>query len=214
MQGALRRWTLRVPVRDYVERIIATFGYEEPILDCCAGWEPNLYQPLFPNRQYVKLDYQDYSPSCIDVVCNIWDQPIKDESIGLVLNLESLEHIAFPQKAVDEIFRVLRPSGLLILSTVMQWRIHRFPRDYWRYCPDGLGVLLAKFTILDLTLEGDPTFPRGLWVTARKDLQGGTHEALRNPNFVPIVDDASLLVRLLKRVSRVIGYEVLKYNRP
>jgi SAM-dependent methyltransferase len=205
---------MRIPVRDYVERIIATYGYREPILDCCAGWEPNLYQPLFPNCQYLKQDIEDYSPSCADIICNVWDQPIRDESIGLVLNLESLEHIAFPQKAIDEIFRILRPNGILILTTHMQWRIHRFPKDYWRFCPDSLGILLAKFAILDLTLEGDPTLPRGLWVTARKDPRRSNHEALSNPNFAPIVDDASLLVRLLKRASRALGYEVLKYNKP
>ena len=205
---------MRTPVRDYVERIISTYEYEDPILDCCAGWGPNLYEPLFPNRRYIKQDMQDYSPSCIDIISKVWEQGIRDESIGLVLNLESLEHVAFPQRTIDDTYRVLRPNGLLILTTVMQWRVHRHPRDYWRFCPDSMDVLLAKFSILDITVEGDPSFPRGLWVTARKDPYSTDHEALRNPHFVPIIDDAPLPVRLLKRASRALGYEILKYNKP
>ena len=133
---------MREAVVNYVKWAIERFPFEEPILDTCAGWEPNFYQPLFPGKRYIKQDMRDFDPPCIDVICDIGDmKPVSDESIGLVLNLESLEHIPQPQKAIDEIYRILRPNGLLILTTVMHFKIHRCPRDYWRFTPDGIELL-------------------------------------------------------------------------
>ncbi len=160
---------MREAIVNYVKWAIERFPFEEPILDTCAGWEPNYYQPLFPGKRYLKQDMQDFDPPCIDILCDITDmEPIPDESIGLVLNLESLEHIAHPQKAIDEIHRVLKPEGLLILTTVMHFKIHHAPKDYWRFTPEGIELLLGKFKILDCTLEGDLKRPKGIWTTARK----------------------------------------------
>ena len=160
---------MREAVIEYVKWAIEQFQYEEPILDTCAGWEPNYYQPLFPGRRYIKQDMQDFDPPCIDILCDISDmKPISDESIGLVLNLESLEHISYPQKAIDEIRRILKPEGLLILTTVMHFKIHPAPKDYWSFTPEGLELLLGRFKILDCTLEGNLKRPKGIWVTARK----------------------------------------------
>jgi SAM-dependent methyltransferase len=160
---------MREAVIQYVKWVIERFPFQEPILDTCAGWEPNYYQPLFPGKRYIKQDMQDFDPPCIDMVCDVTDMnPIPDESIGLVLNCESLEHIQHPRKAIDEIYRVLRPDGLLILTTVMHFKIHRTPKDYWRFAPDGIEFLLNRFEILDCTLEGSLKRPKGIWVTARK----------------------------------------------
>jgi len=160
---------MREAVVNYVKWVIERYPYEEPILDTCAGWEPNYYQPLFPGKRYVKQDFQDYNPPCVDIICDVSNmKPIPDESFGLVLNLEALEHIAYPQKAIDEIHRILRPGGLLILTTVMHFRIHPSPKDYWRFTPDGIELLLRQFKILDCTLEENLKKPKGVWVTARK----------------------------------------------
>lgn len=160
---------MREAIVNYVKWAIEKFPYEEPVLDTCAGWEPNYYQPLFPGKKYIKQDMMDFDPPCIDVICDIANMnPISDESIGLVLNLESLEHLPYPQKAIDEIHRVLRTNGLLILTTVMHFKIHPCPRDYWRFTPEGLAFLLSRFKILDCTLEGDLKRPKGIWITAKK----------------------------------------------
>jgi len=200
---------MREPVCDYVKRIISQFEFEEPILDCGAGWEPNLYEPLFPKMEYIKQDFQDYDPPCIDVVCDICDMnPLQDNSIGLVLLLESLEHIEQPQKALDEVFRVLKPKGLLILTTVMALAIHRYPKDYWRFCPDGMEILMKRFKILDFTLEGDPIFPLGIWLTGQKIIDFQEGERFPEPHLVkaPRDDRYQIVNRLLRRFRLELRY--------
>jgi SAM-dependent methyltransferase len=193
---------LREAIVNYVKWAIARFPFEEPILDACAGWEPNFYQPLFPGKKYIKQDMRDFDPPCIDVICDIADmKPIADESIGLVLNLESLEHLPYPQRAIDEIHRVLRPNGLLILTTVMHFKIHQAPRDYWRFTPDGIELLLSRFKILDCTLEGDLKRPKGIWVTAQKT----SHE--EEWGKLPLLrlegSDDQILKKLGRRLARL-----------
>jgi SAM-dependent methyltransferase len=206
---------MRDPVHNYVKEMISKYNFEEPILDCGAGWEPNLYQPLFPNMKYIKQDVQNYDPPCIDVICDICHMtPIEDNSIGLVLLLESLEHIEQPQKALDEIFRILKPGGLLILTTVMAMGIHRCPKDYWRFCPDGIESLLTRFNVLDYTLEGEPSFPLGIWVTGQKMISGGEKTRFPEPMIVraPRDDRYRFLNKFLKRFRMELRY--LHKSRP
>jgi SAM-dependent methyltransferase len=193
---------MREAVIDYVKWAIRHFSYEEPILDTCAGWEPNYYQPLFPGKRYVKQDYQDYDPPCIDLLSDVCDmKAVPDGSFGLVLNLESLEHIAYPQKALDEIHRVLRSGGLLILTTVLFFRIHPTPKDYWRFTPQGLELLLNRFTILDCTLEGSVKKPKGVWITARKTSSPG--EWGRLPPLRCVESEDGILGKMKRKFLRI-----------
>jgi len=193
---------MREAVVNYVKWAIERFPFVEPILDTCAGWEPNYYQPLFPGKRYIKQDIQEYDPPCIDILCDICDMKlIPDNSIGLVLNLESLEHIPSPQKAIDEIHRVLRPNGLLILTTVMHFKIHRAPKDYWRFTPDGIEFLLSRFKILDCTLEGDLKRPKGIWATAEKTSH--PEEWGKLPLLRIVGSDDQILRKLERRMVRL-----------
>jgi SAM-dependent methyltransferase len=128
-------------------------------------------------------------------------KPVANESIGLVLNLESLEHLPAPQKAIDEIHRVLRPNGLLILTTVMHFKIHRAPKDYWRFTPDGIELLLNRFKILDCTLEGDAKRPKGIWGTAQKTSQPGEWGKL--PLLRRVGSDDHILKKLGRKMARL-----------
>lgn len=195
---------MREAVVNYVRWVIGRYPLEGPVLDTCAGWEPNLYEPLFPGYKYIKQDMQDYDPPCIDLICDVCDmKAVPDASMGVVLNMESLEHIAYPQKAIDEINRVLKPDGFLILTTVMHFKIHRTPKDYWRFAPDGLELLLKRFKIADCTLEGSFKRPKGIWVTAQKVLEGGGLGRL--PEIQTVRSDDWPIKKFKRRISRGLG---------
>jgi SAM-dependent methyltransferase len=201
---------MREAVIQYVKWVIERCPFQEPILDTCAGWEPNFYQPLFPGKKYIKQDMQDFDPPCIDLICDVANmKAIANESIGLVLNLESLEHLPYPQNAIDEIHRVLRPNGLLILTTVMHFKIHRTPKDYWRFTPDGIELLLSRFKILDCTLEGDLKRPKGIWVTAEKTSH--PEEWGKLPLLRIVGSDDQFLKKLGRRMA---PFKRIFYSRP
>lgn len=96
----------------------------------------------------------------------------------------------------------LSPKGLLILTTVMHFKIHHAPKDYWRFTPEGIELLLGRFKILDCTLEGDLKRPKGIWVTAQKT----THpeEWGKLPLLRVVKSDDRLSDKLRRRIRRLL----------
>jgi SAM-dependent methyltransferase len=68
-----------------------------------------------------------------------------DASFDAVFLLEVLEHVATPDLAISEIYRVLAPGGVLVLSTPFLFEIHEAPHDYFRFTEHGLRLLLRGF---------------------------------------------------------------------
>ena len=59
--------------------------------------------------------------------------------------LDTLEHVEYPRKALKEIHRILDDDGVVIISSVMNFPIHDYPNDYWRFTPNGFISLLSEF---------------------------------------------------------------------
>jgi SAM-dependent methyltransferase len=84
-----------------------------------------------------------------------------DNSIGTVILLDVLEHLPYPQKAIEEAHRVLCDNGILVLSVPFSYRLHGFPSDYWRFTANGIHILLSGFTdkiVFSLGPSAKPAF--------------------------------------------------------
>ena len=87
------------------------------------------------------------------------------------------------------------------MTTVMHFKIHRVPKDYWRFTPDGIELLLNRFKILDCTLEGDMKRPKGIWVTAQKTSH--LEEWGKLPPLRRVGSDDQILKKLRRRMARL-----------
>jgi SAM-dependent methyltransferase len=81
----------------------------------------------------------------VDRIEDIHALSFADESIGTVVAFETLEHVADPIRAMAEIHRVLRPGGVVAISSLMFMPIHAHPWDYWRFTPEAFELLLQRF---------------------------------------------------------------------
>lgn len=61
---------------------------------------------------------------------NLHHIELPSELVGTVSLFETLEHVEFYRKALEEIYRVLQPNGLLVISTVIKFPIHNHSCDY------------------------------------------------------------------------------------
>lgn len=92
-------------------------------------------------------------------------------SFDYVVCTEVLEHTLRPFDAVREIERILKPGGLLFVSTPFNFRIHGPLPDCWRFTEHGLRALLDPFEILSLDAVETPgrwLMPIQYTVVARK----------------------------------------------
>lgn len=80
----------------------------------------------------------------------IEDMPERDKW-GTALCLSVLEHVRNPFAVFDGIFRIMRPGGLVILSTEFSFPYHPSPEDNFRFSSNGLKILAehAGFNILE-----------------------------------------------------------------
>ena len=71
---------------------------------------------------------------------------------GIVLT-EVLEHCRDPFTAMREVFRVLKPGGLLLVTSPFAWPWHGTNEyeDYWRFTHQGWKLLLETFTDVSIT---------------------------------------------------------------
>lgn len=78
--------------------------------------------------------------------------PLHNNMADIVLSTQVLEHVPNPDLYISEAYRILKSSGLLILSTHGIWMYHPDPADYWRWTSAGLQKILEKagFEVIDV----------------------------------------------------------------
>lgn len=72
---------------------------------------------LFPHHEYQGLDMRK-GPG-VDILGNVEDLPMEDNSVGTVIALNLFEHVRCFWKGFDEVYRVLRPGCLLCFVPVL-----------------------------------------------------------------------------------------------
>lgn len=92
-----------------------------------------------------------------DIVGDVHDLPISDESFDAVFCTGTLEHVRDPKRAVQEMYRVLKAGGLVHLDVPFIQGFHADPTDYWRFTVDGLKLLASDFEELSAGVHIGPT---------------------------------------------------------
>ena len=92
------------------------------LLDVGAG-ECYLKHFLPDNVEYFSLDYNGKH----DYIHNLDNFPIsiKNNEFDIIVCLETLEHVLYPHKVMEELLRIAKPDALFILS---------MPNEYNFYC--------------------------------------------------------------------------------
>lgn len=112
---------------------------------------------LFAGKPYVGCDMRP-GPG-VDRVEDVSAMTLADGSAGTVLCIETFEHVFEVRRAFDEVFRVLRPGGMFIFTSPLNFRIHGYPDDYWRMTPSCLRRMLAPYEVRVVGAQGHASFP-------------------------------------------------------
>ncbi len=150
----------------FAHDVAANFPIAEPLVEIGAraaeGQESIAdLRSVFNADSHIGCDIQE-GPG-VDRIEDVHALTFENESVGTVICLETLEHVADPIRAVQEMHRVLRPGGVLAISSVMFFPIHEHPWDYWRFTPEGFERLLAPFDGSVVVAHGYPLLPEGVY---------------------------------------------------
>ena len=116
------------------------------ILDVGCGSKP--YQGLFTSvSEYIGLEYDTPQNRVAKRADYFYDGntfPFGDMIYDSVICNQVLEHVFNPNQFLNEILRVLKPGGNLLLTVPFVWDEHEQPWDYARYSSFGLKSLLER----------------------------------------------------------------------
>ncbi len=71
--------------------------------------------------------------------------PYKNETFHCVIVQAVLEHVIDPGKCVEEIYRVLKPDGIVYAETPFMQQVHGGPYDFTRYSRSGHRRIFRNF---------------------------------------------------------------------
>lgn len=104
-------------------------------------------------RRWIGSGYRTVGLNGEDIGGDLRCLPVASESQDAMIVTEVLEHCEDPWAAMHEIYRVLVPGGLLLITSPFFWPQHatRDYRDYWRFTDQGWALLLKRF--VEVTIE-------------------------------------------------------------
>lgn len=81
--------------------------------------------------------------------------PIAAGSLDGVIMVSVLEHLSDPPRAVEQVWRVLKPGGLYFSYAPFYHPYHASPHDYFRFTEEGYRHLLREFGGVELVSGGN-----------------------------------------------------------
>ena len=122
-------------VKKALKKCVDRLGANDIALNVGAG--TTNYDPRIKNLDIFPGEHIDY-------VGKAEDMPMEDNTFGVIITQEVLEHVQDPFKAMEEIHRVLKPGGTLYCQLPFIIGYHPGPTDFWRFTKEGIKELVER----------------------------------------------------------------------
>ena len=137
-------------------------------------------------KSYQTVQYPDFDLN-YDIV--------PKKTFDIIFAEQVLEHVRYPYRSVRNVYRMLRPSGLFLVTTPFLIQIHMGKMDYTRWTSEGLKYLLEEGGFCTNNIEVDSWGNRQCAIAdfnacaegkGWHDYNPGQHSLANEPNY-PIV---------------------------
>lgn len=142
--------------KNTLNRLLADYNDAHVILNIGSG--PAVLQK---RNDIINIDL--FAFDHVDVLSDATSLPFEDNTADLILNIAMMEHLKNPEIVVQEMYRILKPKGILFAYVPFIVPYHAAPDDYYRWTQSGIKKLFFPFEALDVFMGGGPT-SGFLWV--------------------------------------------------
>jgi SAM-dependent methyltransferase/uncharacterized protein YbaR (Trm112 family) len=134
------------PYPPRLAELLAASPPDATILDL-GGGDRCHDDPRVLNFEYMRYENADFYGDGLHL-------PIADNAVDLILSQAVLEHVPDPQRAVDEMHRVLRPGGRVYAEFAFMQPLHAVPYHFFNITPHGAALLFAGWEVRDTGVFG------------------------------------------------------------
>lgn len=154
-QKILKRWS-RAGVEPFIKESINNASSGMNLILVVGGRGPVLdfIKKQYSSHSIVTLDINpDFKP---DIVADLSEESLASKiqkAFDLVLIVEVLEHIPKYEEALDNVYQLLKPGGLLVGTTPWSTPLHDKPFDFFRYTSYQIEKMLKSAQFKDIKIE-------------------------------------------------------------
>ena len=113
-----------------------------------GGTEGQGTAALYRDSAIRRLSFDIYHSPGIDMVADAHKIPLSGGSIDGVLVQAVLEHVLEPERVVAEIWRVLKPGGIVYAETPFLQQVREAAYDFTRFTDSGHRYLFRRFALI------------------------------------------------------------------
>ena len=139
---------------------IQYFEKNQSILEIGPVENPTYYSKLvnMSSLKWHTLDIKEYSGkgeiNPLHIVSQEeYNYPIEDDTFDIVLSGQVMEHVKNIWSWVDELKRITKKDGLIIIISPISWPYHEAPVDCWRIYPEGMTTLMEEKGLKVITCQ-------------------------------------------------------------
>jgi SAM-dependent methyltransferase len=142
--------------RDNILRFRALLPTRPVILMIGAGTMGAGCETLYEDRDVQQIAFDIYPSDLTQFVADTHQIPLADESVDGVIIQAVLEHVLEPAAVVAEIYRVLKPGGVVYAETSFMQQVHEGAYDFTRFTELGHRWLWRQFEEIHRGVIGGP----------------------------------------------------------
>lgn len=133
---------------NFIRRLLDDGKIQEPVLELGAGYGGSTCREVIrlANLEYRTTDF--VSGPGVDFTADFEEEDVslnfEGKKFGTILVLNVLEHVFEPIRVLDNVMRLARSGGTVVVTTPCIWPVHNYPVDCQRLLPDWYKAYAAR----------------------------------------------------------------------